>query len=146
VLAGDTYASRLWCAMELFIFVRMKGQHDEIDVRLILRAPDEDGLAVAAADEIKSRIARFDAGKAKCSQSGDRHRLLGAIEATYGTPAPFNDIVRSLLAEKLGGGGDGGGDDGGVGGGVGHVSSSTELPEAVSATSTSSPTVEESMV
>lgn len=132
--------------MELFIFVRMKGQHDEIDVRLILRAPDEDGLAVAAADEIKSRIARFDAGKAKCSQSGDRHRLLGAIEATYGTPAPFNDIVRSLLAEKLGGGGDGGGDDGGVGGGVGHVSSSTELPEAVSATSTSSPTVEESMV
>jgi hypothetical protein len=100
VLAGETYPSRLWCAMEIFVFVRMKGKHDEIDVRLIL-GPDK---GAESAEKIKARLLRFDANKAECTLNEDRQRLLAAVESTYGTPKPFNKIVRDLLAEKVGGG------------------------------------------
>ena len=35
VLAGPTYSSRLWCVMELFVFLRMGGARDDIAVRLL---------------------------------------------------------------------------------------------------------------
>ena len=86
--------------MEIFVFVRMKGQHDEIDVRLIVGTHE----GAASAGKIKERLLRFDADKAECSLNKDRQRLLAAVESTYGTPKPFNKIVRNLLAEKLEGG------------------------------------------
>ena len=102
VLAGQTYASRLWCAMELFIFVRMGGKKEDVDVRLILPPSDDDRIPAATkAADLRSDLMRFDAGKAKCSFDEDRHRLLAAIEAIYGTPAPFNRIVRGLLVDRL---------------------------------------------
>lgn len=82
------------------MFVRMKGQHDEIDVRLIVGTHE----GAASAGNIKERLLRFDADKAECSLNEDRQRLLAAVESTYGTPKPFNKIVRNLLAEKLEGG------------------------------------------
>ena len=118
VLAGETYASRLWCAMEIFVFVRMKGKHDEIDVRLIVGTHE----GAASAEKIKKRILRFDADKADCSLNEDRQRLLAAVESTYGTSKPFNKIVQNLLAEKLEGG------------------------DSAQVVHTTSPTLEESMV
>ena len=91
VLAGPTYASRLWCVMELFVFVRMSGQRAEIVVKLL----------GDATDDLQTRLARFDAGKARCYLDKDRQGLLAVIEASFGTFDPFNKLVRGIFAEQL---------------------------------------------
>ena len=35
VLAGDTYTTRLWCVMELFVYLIMGGKEDNIEVLLL---------------------------------------------------------------------------------------------------------------
>ena len=89
-LAGSTYATRLWCVMELFVFLRMGGRHEEVVVRLL-----------GDADTQRSLFSRFDAGKARCFLAKDRQQLLAVIESGFGTFAPFNKIVRAIFAEKL---------------------------------------------
>ena len=90
VLAGETYASRLWCVMELFIFVRMGGNRDDIKVSLL------------ADDDLALLLSQFDASKARCFLDGDRQRLLAVIEASFGTTTPFNSVIRGIFNEKLG--------------------------------------------
>jgi hypothetical protein len=126
VLAGPTYASRLWCVMEIFIFVRMGGEHENMVVRLLSGATD---LAPA--------LLKFDAGKAKTFDPNDKERLWAVIEAAFGTFHPFNKIVREAFNKELqrgrssqfkvrhdGDGGEGVGDgeggEGGDGDGVGN--------------------------
>ena len=48
-------------------------------------------------------LARFDAAKAQCRYDRDRQKLLAVIEASFGTAAPFNQLVREVLnARALG--------------------------------------------
>ncbi len=67
----------------------MGGKREDILVRLLEETAD-----------LEQRLAHFDAGKAKCFLDRDRQRLLAVIEATFGTFAPFNRIVRQLLSEQ----------------------------------------------
>ena len=90
VLAGPTYASRLWCVMEIFVFVRMGGNREDMVVRLLSGATD---LAPA--------LQKFDAGKAKTFDPTDREMLWAVIEAAFGTFDPFNKIVRAMLTDKI---------------------------------------------
>ena len=90
VLAGPTYATRLWCVMELFVYLRMGGRREDVTVRLL-----------GATEAVRELLARFDAGKARCYLGKDREKLLAVIEAGFGTFAPFNGIVRGIFAEKL---------------------------------------------
>ena len=118
VLAGGTYTSRLWCVMELFVFVRMGGNHGDIDLRLL--SDDLEG-------ELAMALGKFDAGTARCFLNRDRQvcsplrtpppikappltpmdppirqqKLLAVIEAAFGTLTPFNKLVRSIFAGKL---------------------------------------------
>ena len=93
VLAGSTYSSRLWCAMELWMFVQM-GDAANIDVRMVVNENEQ-------ASDVQRSLSHFDASKAQCLLEDDRHRLLGAIEASFGTSGPFNTLVRKLFAERL---------------------------------------------
>ena len=92
VLAGPTYASRLWCVMEIFVFVRMGGKQSKMDVRL-LSGMDE--------GELQQKLLEFDAGKAETFDPNDRERLWAVIEAAFGTFDPFNKIVRDMFDKKL---------------------------------------------
>ena len=91
VLAGRTYHTRLWCVMELFVYLRMGGAHSSMLVRLL----DDDDRDLAQLP------AKFDAGKSQCFLDGDRQRLLAVIESSFGTFEPFNKIVRGILHDKL---------------------------------------------
>ena len=92
VLAGPTYASRLWCVMEIFVFVRMGGKQSNMVVRL-LSGTDE--------GKLQQKLLKFDAGKAKTFDPNDRERLWAVIEAAFGTFDPFNKIVRDMFDKKL---------------------------------------------
>ena len=87
VLAGSTYTSRLWCVMELFVFLRMGGTREDVVVY-----PLEPGAY--------ETLASFDAARARCYLPKDRQHLLAVIEAGMGDFALFNDIIRSMLTGK----------------------------------------------
>jgi hypothetical protein len=87
VLAGPKYATRLWCAMEIFVFVRMGGKHEDIVVKLL----DSDS-------SLAKNLQEFDAHKAKCSETMDQHTLWAVIESAFGDLVPFNKIVREIFA------------------------------------------------
>ena len=90
ILPGSTYATRLWCVMEIFVFVQMGGERERA---VILPLTDDADLL--------GNLVRFDAGKAQCFLPGDRHKLLATIEASFGTFHPFNKIVSGIFQDKL---------------------------------------------
>ena len=64
--------------MELFIFVRMGGNRDDIKVSLLA----DDDLALA--------LSKFDASQARCANPDDLDRLLGIIETACGSLDAFS--------------------------------------------------------
>ena len=89
MLAGATYHTRLWCVMELFTFLQMGGSSERITVREL-----HEGA--------RSELAAFDASKASCFLRKDKHKLLAVIEEGFGDLRPFNRVVRTILAERVG--------------------------------------------
>ena len=69
----------------------MGGKNDDVLVKLL----DDSSV------DLPHRLSRFDASKARCFADNDRQKLLGVIEAAFGTCVPFNHIVRAIFAEKL---------------------------------------------
>ena len=72
------------CVMELYVYLRMGGSWEDIRMHLMSK-------------EALSAVAAFDVSKARCYHAADRHKLLAVIEAGFGTFAPFNKIVRTMI-------------------------------------------------
>ena len=96
ILAGPTYATRLWCVMEIFVFVRMGGKHTDMVVKLL----DSDSNSGSSGGSLAENLRKFDARKAKCYQAVDQHTLWAVIESAFGDLIPFNKIVREIFAES----------------------------------------------
>ena len=120
VLAGGTYATRLWyatrarlpsahasstltalpslgrrCVVELFVWLRVGGARERIKV-----APLAHQAQLGGGGEAHTLFASFDAAKAKCFKAKDQQHLLGVIESGFGDLVPFNKVVRGLLATE----------------------------------------------
>ena len=76
--------------MEIFVFVRMGGKHEDMVLKLL----DENS-------NLANSLQKFDAAHAKCFLSKDRHKLWAVIEASFGDFIPFNKIVRGIFAAQL---------------------------------------------
>ena len=72
VLAGPTYSQRLWCVLEIFVFLRTGGTDERVVVHRL------------GGENVHKALTQFDASKAKCYLHSDRHRLLAVIEAAFG--------------------------------------------------------------
>ena len=92
VLAGDTYASRLWCVIELFVFVQLHEEKDEVKKKLIVKPL----ASKKTPKDLQEDMEKFKAGEAKTFDPNDRERLLAVIEASFGTLDPFNKIVQDI--------------------------------------------------
>ena len=92
VFAGSSYTTRLWCVVELFSYLRGGGTLERIAV---------EPLDLDVADAIGS----FTVEKADCTVRADKQRLLGIIEASFGSTAEFNNACRNILMAKLSGSG-----------------------------------------
>ena len=84
--------------MECFTFLRMGGSHDRIEIDLLAN-PDQD--REAARQELKAKLASFDAAKAECFLEKDRQRLLAVVEAGFGNFVDFNTTMRSVFDERV---------------------------------------------
>ena len=94
IVAGPTYCSRLWCVMEIFTFLRMGGERERIELKLIAN-PGQD--QAAAKRELATQLGTFNASKAQCFKQEDRQRLLAVIEAGFGDFDEFNKGVREVF-------------------------------------------------
>jgi len=104
VVFGDTYASRLWCCMELFIYLKISGDQDRVEVLPTSPASAADPNPPVATHSTSSRAyshPRIDIAKAQCFDPRDRQHLLAVIETGFGDAALFNKRVEDLFAYCL---------------------------------------------
>jgi len=93
IIAGATYVQRLWCAIELFVFVSIhKITGGKLEMSII-------GPTESCRSSVRESLLSFDATKCKCCESTDKSRLLGIIEAVSGTMDRFNRQIREILAD-----------------------------------------------
>ena len=88
IVVGPTYTRRLWCVMELFVFLQMGGSLERVTA---LALPGK---------EVQQELATFDAAKAQCFKQEDRERLLGIVEGAFGDFGAFNMKVRKIFAKR----------------------------------------------
>ena len=88
VFAGQSYTKRLWCAVEVFTFVRASGKLDSLILKPL------------HADDVKA-FARFDISRADCFLREDKQRLLAIVESSYSSIGQFNAACRKILMSKL---------------------------------------------
>ena len=77
--------------MELFVYLRTGGKPENMTVQFL----NDDAAGLCA------KLAEFDANSSYCSEEIDRDKLLAAIETSFGTATPFNELVRNMFAETV---------------------------------------------
>ena len=92
ILFGPEFPKRLWCAVELFTYLKMGATHDRVVVL---------PLGTWTMDDVSVHINPFDVRLARCSKGNDRQHLLAIIEAGFGDYEAFNQLVRSILQESV---------------------------------------------
>ena len=88
------------CVMEVFIFMRIK----DVGARSAQLASQFITVKLLGDSTVLVlSLAHFDAAKSQCRYDRDRQKLLAVIEASFGTTAPFNQLVLEVLnARALG--------------------------------------------
>ncbi len=96
LFCGPTFLERLWCLLEIFVYLEMGGRVD--DVTLVLAPPEGTDDVDAYFEE---RFARFDVAHATCFDPVERDRLLATIEAGFGGLDQFNASLKGVVADLL---------------------------------------------
>jgi hypothetical protein len=94
VIAGRTYTQRLWCAIELFVFLSIHGTTSgyRLEVMPLGKTQEERTL-------ICENFKNFDVMHCKCSKPEDKQRLQDIVEAGSGTMDRFNMQTRRMLGK-----------------------------------------------
>jgi len=102
ILLGDSYPSRLWCMMELFIFLAMGGSMEQITVAdLNHKQPVELSMNVQRSDRLTKVLDNFDIKKATCYKVEDAKHLKCVVKECFGSLDFFNDELRRLLGNAI---------------------------------------------
>ena len=90
IVAGESYTRRLWCVVEVFVYLEMGGEKEGITV-----IPTGEGAN--AREAVLQSFSRFRAEEAECFLADDRERLLAVIEASFGDFKYFDRSVRKIF-------------------------------------------------
>ena len=97
LLVGPSYVTRLWCVMECFIFMRIKGIDEtaaQQTTHLVVKELSRDA-------DLAQTLARFKSANAQCRYDRDRQRLLAVIEASFGTTRSFDELVLKVFNAQV---------------------------------------------
>jgi hypothetical protein len=100
VISGHTYTSRLWCIVELFVYVNMQGfnQGEQAGITVIPLGADD-----RAKEEIWNTWRNFDCNKCNCFNQSDKDHIMTIID-NFGQGAKgFNERVGKLAKQVLDG-------------------------------------------
>eukprot|EP00928_Gymnodinium_smaydae_P088274 TRINITY_DN72387_c0_g1_i1.p1 TRINITY_DN72387_c0_g1~~TRINITY_DN72387_c0_g1_i1.p1 ORF type:complete len:529 (+),score=73.18 TRINITY_DN72387_c0_g1_i1:44-1588(+) len=95
IFCGTTFLRRLWCIMELFTFVHMRGRARHVEVVLLTRP----GFEVEDEQTLKNAFKTFDANECECFNPEDKERMLSIIQSAFGTLDRFNCAVIEVLEQ-----------------------------------------------
>jgi len=98
IIAGSTYATRLWCVFELFVYMYMLSQSgdDGCDVdMMIIGSPDEE------CQKVWSAWHSFSAADCQCFDQRDKHRILQVISDNSGSVHMFDREVVAMVNAHL---------------------------------------------
>jgi hypothetical protein len=98
VISGETYTSRLWCCVELFVSVAMDMKDDaQLPPEIIIIAKDDDDRTCVHASWLT-----FDVLVCKCFDAADKDRILDVIARYPGGILGFNDCVGRIAQALVG--------------------------------------------
>jgi len=89
-VVGNTYLTRLWCIVELFVFLETGGRLENLSVEPLAEESHPHG-------DIVRMFESFDANDVTCSQPGDKDRLLAFVEAAFGDLESFSREVQRVM-------------------------------------------------
>ena len=92
IVAGPTYITRLWCVMEVFVFLTMGGSIGRITIIPI---------NLGSVQEAKSTFKNADVSRSQCHHEAERQKMLAIIEKGFGNFDVFNSIIRHVFSERM---------------------------------------------
>ena len=96
IMLGKTYLTRLWCIVEIFVFVHMGGKPSNIVILPVAEDGEQDRDELAALSDT-TLLQGFDARTCDCFVQEEREKILTIIATAFGGFDAFNAEVRSLL-------------------------------------------------
>eukprot|EP00927_Polykrikos_kofoidii_P075751 TRINITY_DN721_c0_g1_i2.p1 TRINITY_DN721_c0_g1~~TRINITY_DN721_c0_g1_i2.p1 ORF type:complete len:579 (-),score=31.55 TRINITY_DN721_c0_g1_i2:584-2320(-) len=94
---GTSYSSRLWCILELFVYVRILAEDRHRQAPVVL--PLCEGYAeVAGVDEAWRS---FDAASCECFVAEDKARIMEVIQQYPGGVSAFNAYIKVLVGDHV---------------------------------------------
>ena len=100
ILAGQTYTRRLWCVIELYVYLQVGGKPEAVHIVPLLAGGDTDAK-MTALQQVTHQFRDFDAARAECFKPEERQKLLGVIERGFGSLGSFNHQVSALAKGKI---------------------------------------------
>ena len=91
--------SRLWCLMELFVYLEMGCSIEDIDLCFIHEELDDASKADEVISFFDTKFNEFDIHEAECFDRVQRDELLGIIEAGFGGLDGFNSALKGTLQQ-----------------------------------------------
>jgi len=82
ILCGKTYLERLWCLIEIFVFLEMGGQHSALRVRMLGTNTAKGTNGRVSSSSLDEALLDFDPSRARCFTDYDTERLHTVIETT----------------------------------------------------------------
>lgn len=114
VVAGSTYTQRLWALLELYVWVAMGKEHDDIKVLILTSAPLRSDARLTGALSRSRTLLRGNTFRmtqetfhhvsveyAKCSSAKDRETILAIIETSFTSLHAFDQYIGRLLTKYL---------------------------------------------
>ena len=98
IISGRTYTSRLWCCVELFVYVQMT---EEDETRA---GPTIITIGANDAEHSTARFSwrNFDAAVCECFNQDDKARIFAVVEGYPGGVSEFNRYVKAIALNIFG--------------------------------------------
>ena len=100
MIAGSTYTSRIWCIMEIFVFLAAVNDMSRLECIPLRDTPENVEMKVVE-EGVKEKaildfFRSFTINECKCHSRDTRDKLLSIIEAGCGTLDDFDDLIRGI--------------------------------------------------
>ena len=94
VISGETYTTRLWCILEMFVYISMRDVDEQ-------QAPDVKVLDETVTEQavVRRKWLTFDAHHCNCFNATDKERILAVIGASDGAVLGFNKKMKAIAAD-----------------------------------------------
>ena len=98
IISGLTYVHRLWCCVELFVYVQMTEEDATHEAPTVLTIGEEDAVHA----RLRNAFRKFDSAACDCFNPADKTRMFAVIAGSPGGVPAFNDHVRQLASNLFG--------------------------------------------